>query len=122
MDQDYLLKSPVYVPNFRKVHRLYLPPTYYHFHDFHNPTLSFVPLFATFCHQVVSFDNLENDEIERRAVDKNWDQIIPQKQLEEIQQEERLKEIQEMNLGPRQRKSVTNVCVLHNYHQLYTPV
>uniref|UniRef100_A0A7E4ZSG7 Helicase C-terminal domain-containing protein n=1 Tax=Panagrellus redivivus TaxID=6233 RepID=A0A7E4ZSG7_PANRE len=40
--------------------------------------------------------------------EKEWDDIIPEEQLEKLREEERQKALQELNLGPRQRTKVVD--------------
>ncbi|ESO01124.1 hypothetical protein HELRODRAFT_192382 [Helobdella robusta] len=61
--------------------------------------------------KVVSFDNLEDQELEQntfRALPmKDWEDIIPESERKKIDEEERLQLIREQNLPPRSRKTVT---------------
>ena len=57
--------------------------------------------------QVVSFDNLEDEEIEARGQD--WDRIIPEQDIAKIEEEERHRKLMEMNIGPRERKQIQDV-------------
>merc|ERR1712241_176295 len=54
--------------------------------------------------------NLDEDEAvadaKESGIQKLWDEIIPSELLEEIEEEEKQKELAEMYLGPRQRKTV----------------
>merc|ERR1711953_96501 len=54
--------------------------------------------------------NLDEDEAvadaKESGIQKLWDEIIPAELLEELEEEEKQKELSEMYLGPRQRKTV----------------
>ena len=54
--------------------------------------------------------NLDEDEAvadaKESGIQKLWDEIIPSELLEELEEEEKQKELAEMYLGPRQRKTV----------------
>merc|ERR1711953_1512983 len=54
--------------------------------------------------------NLDEDEAvadaKESGIQKLWDEIIPSELLEELEEEEKQKELSEMYLGPRQRKTV----------------
>ena len=67
--------------------------------------------------KVVSFDNLENEEIEShesKAVD--WDNIIPEDKRAEVDAEERQKQLLELNLGPRERKQIRDVSIYADWN------
>jgi hypothetical protein len=68
--------------------------------------------YAPFHFQVVSFDNLEDDEIEDISPamrGRDWDDIIPEKDRKRVEDEERQKEILHLHLPPRQRKKLQPV-------------
>merc|ERR1712228_437866 len=54
--------------------------------------------------------NLDEDEAvadaKESGIQKLWDEIIPSELLEEMEEEEKQKELAELYLGPRQRKTV----------------
>ncbi|XP_062610883.1 chromodomain-helicase-DNA-binding protein 1-like isoform X1 [Saccostrea cucullata] len=62
--------------------------------------------------KVVSFDNMEDEEIEQtpgtktEEEDKSWDTIIPEADRRKIEEEEEQKRLLELNLPPRPRKSI----------------
>ncbi|XP_022330657.2 chromodomain-helicase-DNA-binding protein 1-like isoform X3 [Crassostrea virginica] len=62
--------------------------------------------------KVVSFDNMEDEEIEQipgsktEEEDKSWDTIIPEADRRKIEEEEEQKRLLELNLPPRSRKSL----------------
>ncbi|XP_034324831.2 chromodomain-helicase-DNA-binding protein 1 isoform X1 [Magallana gigas] len=62
--------------------------------------------------KVVSFDNMEDEEIEQtpgtrtEEEDKSWDSIIPEADRRKIEEEEEQKRLLELNLPPRSRKSL----------------
>ncbi|XP_060072209.1 chromodomain-helicase-DNA-binding protein 1-like isoform X1 [Ylistrum balloti] len=62
--------------------------------------------------KVVSFDNLEEEEIERLGESnhdengKMWDEIIPEGDIRRIEEEERQQQLLELNLPPRSRKTI----------------
>ncbi|XP_048736383.2 chromodomain-helicase-DNA-binding protein 1-like isoform X3 [Ostrea edulis] len=62
--------------------------------------------------KVVSFDNMEDEEIEQtpgtkvEEEDKSWDTIIPEADRRRIDEEEEQKRLLELNLPPRPRKSI----------------
>ncbi|XP_060556043.1 chromodomain-helicase-DNA-binding protein 1-like isoform X4 [Ruditapes philippinarum] len=53
--------------------------------------------------KIVSFENLEDEEIE---TGKDWDKIIPQNDIDRVEEEERQKALLELNLPPRQRTTI----------------
>nr|QVX32602.1 CHD1/2 [Platynereis dumerilii] len=61
--------------------------------------------------KIVSFDNLEDEEIERQRKEeesgKTWESIIPENDRKKIEEEEMEQQLRELNLPPRQRKQVT---------------
>ncbi|KAK2151763.1 hypothetical protein LSH36_352g00014 [Paralvinella palmiformis] len=58
--------------------------------------------------KVVSFDNLEDEEIERTHTEegKTWDEIIPDEERKRIEEEELQQQLMELNLPPRSRKQI----------------
>lgn len=60
--------------------------------------------------KVVSFDNLEEDtpppSVQPEDPGKDWDSIIPEEDRRKIEEEEKQQQLLELNLGPRQRKTV----------------
>ncbi|KAI0207728.1 Chromodomain-helicase-DNA-binding protein 1 [Lamellibrachia satsuma] len=63
--------------------------------------------------KVVSFDNLEDEEIEGRtkqeSTGKDWDDIIPENDRKKVEEEEMNQQMIELNLPPRHRKKVTQM-------------
>ena len=88
--------------------------------------------------KVVNFENLEDEELERPegkhsdvmrkcnctlivtalayrvnyfagAMQRLWEDIIPEADRREIEEEEEAKRMKELNLGPRERKQIQNV-------------
>ena len=57
----------------------------------------------------MSFDNLEDQQLEGRDAGKDWDNIIPHADRQVIEDEEEARRLKELNLPPRQRKQVTQV-------------
>ncbi|KAL4227328.1 transcriptional regulator [Mactra antiquata] len=55
--------------------------------------------------KIVTFDNLEDDEIETPA-GKDWDKIIPESDIQRVEEEERHRALLELNLPPRQRTTI----------------
>merc|ERR1712002_166752 len=51
-------------------------------------------------------DAVESAKIDGGGIQKLWDEIIPSNVREELEEEERQKELAELYLGPRQRKTV----------------
>jgi chromodomain-helicase-DNA-binding protein 1 len=68
--------------------------------------------------KVVSFDNLEDQELEWREKQsqqqvKDWDDIIPEADRKKVEEEELKQQMEELNLPPRLRKQVneaTSLC------------
>ena len=44
------------------------------------------------------------------TMQKLWDEIIPEDDRKQIEQEEEEQRLRELNLGPRERKKIHNVC------------
>ncbi|ESO89597.1 hypothetical protein LOTGIDRAFT_218699 [Lottia gigantea] len=55
--------------------------------------------------KVVSFDNMENEEIESTG-GRDWDQIIPENSRKKAEDEEKQKQLLELHLPPRSRKTI----------------
>ena len=45
---------------------------------------------------------------------KSWDDIIPEAERQKVEQEEINQQLQLLNLPPRQRKTLTQVCSVEN--------
>ena len=56
----------------------------------------------------MSFDNLEDEEIEARGA-ANWESIIPEDKRAQVDEEERQKQLLELNLPPRERKQIRDI-------------
>ena len=63
--------------------------------------------------QVVSFDNMEDEVDEKPAtsedLSQDWDSIIPEDTRKQVEEEERQKQLLELHLPPRSRKTVLPV-------------
>ncbi|XP_052277549.1 chromodomain-helicase-DNA-binding protein 1-like isoform X3 [Dreissena polymorpha] len=55
--------------------------------------------------KIVTFDNLEDEEIENN-VGKDWSNIIPKEDIDRVEEEERQRVLLELNLPPRQRSTL----------------
>ena len=64
--------------------------------------------------KVVNFENVEDEELERPegAMQRLWEDIIPEADRRQIEEEEEAERMKELNLGPRERKQIQNVSVL----------
>merc|ERR1712226_1410049 len=73
----------------------------------HNPVAD--ELLSQF--KVVSFDNLEDEELEGREKDhtRDWEGIIPEADRRRIDEEEMQKQLLELNLPPRARKQIQDL-------------
>jgi len=47
-----------------------------------------------------------------KIVAKEWDEIIPEEDRKKVEEEERQEQLKELNLPPRSRKQISEVCVL----------
>ncbi|KAL3867259.1 hypothetical protein ACJMK2_044474 [Sinanodonta woodiana] len=60
--------------------------------------------------KVVSFDNLEDEDMDTHEVHedsgKDWDKIIPEVERKKVEEEEKQKELMELHLPPRSRKTI----------------
>ncbi|XP_045216418.2 chromodomain-helicase-DNA-binding protein 1-like isoform X4 [Mercenaria mercenaria] len=54
--------------------------------------------------KIVTFENLEDEEIETPG--KDWDKIIPKGDIDRVEEEERQRALLELNLPPRQRTTI----------------
>ncbi|XP_050400629.1 chromodomain-helicase-DNA-binding protein 1 isoform X1 [Patella vulgata] len=55
--------------------------------------------------KVVSFDNMENEEIEMKG-GRDWEQIIPENDRKKVEEDERQQQLLELHLPPRSRKTI----------------
>ncbi|KAI0226037.1 hypothetical protein LSAT2_023285 [Lamellibrachia satsuma] len=81
--------------------------------SFETATRRFEPRFSRKqTSEVVSFDNLKDEEIEGRtkkeSTGKDWDDVIPEDERKKVEVEEMIQQIIELNLPPRHRKKVTD--------------